>query len=78
MVVWIEGKSEERGGWGRGGGGKKERKENKNKKIIALIQVTQYLTKNSSREKPRFCAVIPEIHSPDPCGGQASCHFVLL
>lgn len=51
MVVWIEGKSEERGGWGRGGGGKKERKENKNKKIIALIQVTQYLTKNSSREK---------------------------
>lgn len=50
MVVWIEGKSEERGGWGRGGGGKKERK-NKNKKIIALIQVTQYLTKNSSREK---------------------------
>lgn len=31
-------------------GGKKERK-NKNKKIIALIQVTQYLTKNSSREK---------------------------
>lgn len=33
---------------------------------------------SSPREKPRFCAVIPEIHSPDPCGGQASCHFVLL
>lgn len=32
-------------------GGKKERKENKDKKIIALIQVAQYLTKNSSIEK---------------------------